>query len=315
MAMKKTILTIFTINIILLIFFLVCIEAYTFKRTYESTKTDIAKFNKPYEEKGDPFRFKIDYECPKKFNYNDYKNELRPVNYKKSNKRPVLFFGCSFTEGMGLKNEQTLAYKISELTNRTTYNRGKSSTGPQFMYYQLNDKNFKKEVPDAEYIIYTFIWVHFERLYNYRTCQFVKDLNLRYKVVNNHLVEVNPVFPPFYSLYTVKNLQYAIEKKKTDQEIKDNKLFNLMMEECFKLAQKKYPHSKFVILEYPDWNKKNLSSEEIKKLQNMGFVFIDAEKLVGHNFDDNKYILEDKLHPSELVWNEVAPKLVKKLKL
>lgn len=313
--MKKIVIKILVINILLILVAMIGIEAYTYKKTYEETKADIAKFNKAYEKSGDPFRFKIDYEYPKAFNYEEYKLHLRPVNYKKSNKRPVLFFGCSFTEGLGLKNEQTLAYKISELSNRTTYNRGKSSTGPQFMYYQLNDKNFKKEVPDAEYIIYTFIWAHFERLYNYRTCRFIKYLNLRYKIVNNHLVEVDTIFPPIYSLYTVKNIQYDIEKRKTIQEEKDNKMFNLMMEECYKLAQEKYPHSKFVILEYPDWTKKKLPISEIKRLEKMGFVVVNAENLVGHSLSDNKYILEDKLHPSESAWSEVAPKLVKKLEL
>lgn len=313
--MKKIVLVVFIVNILLLICLFVCIEAYTYKKTYDFTKADVSKFNKVFEKKGDSFRFKIDYEYPKKFNYAEYKKTMRPVNYKKSTKRPILFFGCSFTEGLDLNKEQTLAYKISDLTNRTTYNRGKSSTGPQFMYYQLNDKNFKKEVPDAEYIIYTFIWVHFERLYNYRTCQFLNYLNLRYKNVNNQLVEVKPTFAPIYSLYTIKNLQYGIEREKTVQEEKDNKLFNLMMDESFKLAQKKYPHSKFVILDYPDWHKKRLPSKEVKDLQNMGFIVVDVEDLIGHSLDDRKYLLEDNIHPSELVWDEVAPKLVKKLNL
>lgn len=313
--MKKIIIKIIIINLLLILVALIGIETFTYKKTYEETKADIAKFNIPYEKSGDPFRFKTDYTYPRKFKYEEYKLHLRPVNYKKSNKRPVLFFGCSFTEGLGLKNEQTLAYKISELSSRTTYNRGRSSTGPQFMYYQLNDKNFKKEVPDAEYIIYTFIYAHLERLYNYRTCTLVNNLNLRYKIVNNSLEEVHIIFPPIYSLYTVKNIQYGIEKKEIQQEEKDHKMFNLVMEGCYKLVQQKYPHSKFVILDYPDWTRKKLPLTEVKNLQEMGFIVINAESLVGHSFNNNKYILEDNLHPSELAWNEIAPKLVKKLKL
>ena len=54
---------------------------------------------------------------------------------------------------------------------------------------------------------------------------------------------------------------------------------------------------------------------EIKNLEKIGIVYINAEELVGHKLRDFKYRVSDKEHPSELFWEEITPALVKKLDL
>lgn len=311
---KKIIIIILAVNLTLFLGLFIIAEIIAYKEFFNINKTAIEGNNRIQTKLGKK-TVKQGYSFYNKFSYKEYKKYLRDVNYGKSKKRPVLFFGCSFTEGYGLKNEQTLPYKITKITNRTTYNRGKCSTGTQFVYYQLNEKTFKNEVPDSEYIIYTFIGGHLSRLYNYQAYPLTTGINLRYKVVKNQLQEIKPAFLPFYSLFIVKNIQSAIATKASFEEGKNYSLFNKIMKESIKLAQNKYPNSKFVLLEYPETGAKKLPQEEILKLENMGFIFINAEKLVGHELNDNKYKVEDHYHPSELAWNEIAPKLVNKLGL
>lgn len=313
--MRKNILIILVINLLLFLILIVGLEAYTYKETIDANVNSINNFNKLLKKEKRTYRSEIKYKSPKKFEYTKIKKSFRPVNYVKSNKKPVVLFGCSFIQGTGLENNQTLAYKISKLSNRTTYNRARYSTGPQFMYYQLNDKAFKQEVPDAEYIIYTFIGVHLPRLYDYQTCPFSTEINLRYKIFDNKLVEIKPAFMPFYSLYMVKKIQSKLVAPKISKEEANYNLFNCIMKESIDIAKKKYPNSKFVILEYPDGANKKLSQDEILKLEYMGFVFVNVEKLIGHNLNDSKYKVADNYHPSEAAWNEITPKLVQKLKL
>lgn len=314
--MKKAVFII-AINFILLLIFLIGAEAYTYKhykQTFEKNKQTIEKNNQAYEQGGNHYRFKQEYSYPLKFEDTQGIKFFKPPKYGNGNKKPVIFFGCSFTEGAGLTDEQTLAYKISQLTGRTTYNRGKGSTGTQFMYYQLSTPELKYEVPEAEYIIYTFIWDHLFRLYNYQACPLVTGLNLRYKVVNGKLEEIKPAFVPFYSLYLVKKFQVDIADKKAIEEEQNFKLFNFIMKESIKLAQKTYPQSKFVIIEYPDSHTQTLPPDEVIKLKDMGFVVVNAEEMLGHNLQDSKYRLVDN-HPSKLAWEEIAPKLARKLNL
>lgn len=311
--MKKAI-TIIAINFIILLIFLAGAEAYVYRQTLEKNKQTIELNNKVYEQKGDSFRFKQEYTYPLKFDDANGIKIFKRVIYGNSIKRPLIFFGCSFTEGAGLRDEQTLAYKVSKLTGRTVYNRGKGSTGAQFMYYQLSTPALKEEVPDAEYMIYTFIWDHLYRLYNYQACPLITGVNLRYKIVNNKLEEIKPAFLPLYSLYSVKKIQLNIANKNGLKEEQNFKLFNFIMNESIKSAHKSYPNSKFVMIEYPDYHQKTLPPDEIQKLKDMGFVFINAEQLLGHDLKDSKYRLVDN-HPAELAWEELAPKLVHKLNL
>lgn len=316
----KKLLTIIAVNLIILLIFMTGAESYSYKKDLEANPQSFEQFirdtkDKTYENENAFLKLAQRYPYPQEFNYDKYKEHMRPINYGLSNKKPIIFFGCSFTEGARLQLTQTLAFKISNLTNRTTYNRGKNGTCTQFMYYQLNDKNFKNEVPNANCIIYTFIWDHLARLHSDQLNPFTNVLNLRYKITNNKLEEVKPSFIPFTMLYVVKNIQCGRTETEIAKEQTNYNLFNLMMKESFEIAQKKYPNSKFVILEYPVTFGKKLPQEEILKLENMGFTFIDIEELLGHDLDDAKYRTEDQYHPSELAWNEIAPKLVQKLNL
>ena len=78
------------------------------------------------------------------FNPNSYDKDYRkPSIVHNSTKKPIVLFGCSFAAGSGLKDDETLSARISQLTNRSVYNRGDEGLGPQMMLYQLQTKKIK----------------------------------------------------------------------------------------------------------------------------------------------------------------------------
>lgn len=311
---NQNLVKIILINFLILILAAIFIEVCSYNEYKKIFASYIESQNKVNERLESP-KVKLGYKLIKKFDYDKFKTEMKRPVYMNSKKRPLLFMGCSYTYGWGLNNDQLLSTKMAKLTNRTSYNRGIAASGAQHIYYQLNRYDFYKEVPDAEYIIYTFIYDHISRLYKHQLAFFGLETNLRYKVKNGKLEEVKPLFLPMYSLYTVRRIQYGIEKKEVANREQSFDFFLITMKESLKLARKHYKNVKFVILTYQDPSNETLTEQEFESLRKAGFIVIDAEELVGHELTSQKYRIEDGDHPSEKAWNEVAPKLAKALKL
>ena len=253
-------------------------------------------------------------------------NSLTKVYKGNSKKRPVITIGCSYVKGIGLEDNQTFAYKLNKYTGRTTYNRGIGGTGPQMVYRQLSDKNFTKQIPDAEYVIYVFIYNHVDRLFPKIYGFFSNEVNLNYELKNGELKELKHHFSSFYFFHTVKKfIAYQALKERTTEQNNNRPLFFKIMEESAKAAKKNYPDAKFVFVEFPEAfmckseyaaGTRELSAAQIKRLEDSGIIYINAEQLVGHDFRDvKKYRLADEDHPNERVWDEIVPALSRKLKL
>ena len=115
---------------------------------------EMAKMYKKHYDYFHEDKLKIKYKPVKKFNYDKIvMSKVKDKIYKGNKKGAIVTIGCSYTAGEGLQENQTFAYKLNKYTGRTTYNRGVSASGPQLVYRQLSDIDFKKQIPDAEYII------------------------------------------------------------------------------------------------------------------------------------------------------------------
>lgn len=325
--MKINLKKIFIINICLLVVVLISLEAYAFY-TYRIRCAPIV-YRHAHMLKNNPDEYikqnMPHYELPRKYDYKKIVSVLKTRFYLGSEKRAIITIGCSYTDGVGLNYNQTFAAKLNKYTRRLIYNRGLSASGPQFVYRQLSDENFTNEIPDAEYVIYTFIYDHFKRVYRTMVQMYSSDLSLRYDVKNGKLKER---FRPFWFMYwsfLLKSCAEYDDKVTYDKEKENNfPLFMKIMEESALQTKKNYPDSKFVLLEVPESGlcydnyvpgTMELNREEIKTLENMGIIYINAEELVGHKLRNPKYKVSDKEHPSELFWEEVVPKLAKKLDL
>lgn len=319
----KKILKIAAVNIFIVILILGILEAFSYLQYTNKHKDSLDKLNNAFAAKiGRPL-LSFGYKMPRRFNYEIFKKVYRNTVYGDNSKGSILLFGDSFAQGFLLKDNQTLHYKLSKKTGRTVYNRAMSSMGPAFTYYSLlNDKNLTPENANIKSIYYILIWDHLNRLYTYYCSPFGNQLNIRYEEViekkderKKTLKEIEPSFIPFYSSFLVKEIQEIIVNHKFYNEENNFELFNALMSETIKLSKEKYPGSKFVILEYPDWYNKRLPEKEIETLKSFGADFINVEELVEHTLTDKEYLIEDGLHPSEKAWDEISDKLIETVKL
>ena len=281
------------INLLLIIMALTFVEAYSFNRT----KIDNEKFKTQADrlEANSTRQYKTQYRLLEPFNTTLFRN-----SFIKDNANNIVWFGCSFAEGAGLNDNQTPCYKISELTGKSCINKAKGATGAQFMYYQINDDKIMDDAKTADFIIYTFIWNHIQRLYNYQVNPLIDMFNLRYKIIDGNLVDITPQFNPLYSSFFVKRILNKIVFEQAKQESYNFRLFNKIMKETYNISQKRYPNSKFIFIEFPELSKKELPDYEVKDI--IGNVDIY----------DQKYWLPDNIHPTEQAWDLILPTIVEK---
>lgn len=310
--MKK----ILVINIILLLFVFLISEITSYCILLGRYKEALENFNIITENKTViPLNYKKTTLETKK----DLLSSFRPIEERNTKKRPIILFGCSYTEGFGLKDKQTFSYKLANYTNRTIINRGKSGTGLNFLYLQLSEEEIRKTLPkNPEYIIYTLIPDHFARLYRYRAF-ILGDLSLRYKIKNNKLVQDKPIFINPHSLFTILLLEEYIEQTKYKNDFENFTLFNKVMDESYKLIKEHYPYTKFVILYYegPHDINNEILDETLKKYikQNEDIILIEVNKELPEIQKNREYWQIDEEHPSSQAWNLIVPMVAKKLNI
>ena len=294
------------ISFFIFLFLLGILEAYSFYLTHkenEEFKLIAKRINKTASD------YKTEYKLLIPFQTNIYRNSIIKENSKN---KPILWFGCSFAEGCGVEDSSTPCFKISELTQRSCINKSKGTTGTQFMYYQLKQDNFKSTYPEADYIIYTFIWDHLQRLYNYQVNPLIYMHNLRYEIQGDKLKEINPQFNPLYSSFLVKRILNKKIRLAGNKERQDFKLFNKIMKETANIIKEKYPNAKFIMLEFPQISDLRLPDNEIKELETYGITVLRVKDFLPNDIDvtDEQYWLEDKLHPTSEFWDMFLPKIV-----
>lgn len=253
--------------------------------------------------------------------YDFSKFQIRPVIKGDTNKGAVLFYGCSYTYGSKLNENQTLPYKFAKLTNRTVYNRAIEGAGPQQMLYDITtNKKVYDGIKKADFAIYTFINDHLHRQYYYTYVPFPIDeknfmADIRYKLNKNYELElINPKYVFLYSSYIIKRIQdYIIEKNVQNPE--SFILFKAILDESRFQLQKRYPNIRFVIIEYKDTGAIIFDKETENIFKNDSYIVFEAEELAGHELMSSKWRLDDKEHPSEAAWDDIVPNLVKKLRL
>ena len=262
------------------------------------------------------------------YDFHKHRDRGKFYSHGNSDKRPIITVGCSYTSGVFLRKKETLAGQLRKITGRNVYNLGLPATGPQIVYEQLADPKLKESIPDAEYVIYIFLHNHILRQFMRIITPNLGDVSPTYYIDSEgNLKKRKYIFPKFvYSLFLYRNyLEYKLQKEEQNELESGLPLFMKTMEECVKAMKNNYSDSKFVLIEFPqaaicspDYVEKSqeLKDDEIKKLKDMGIIYINAEELVGHKFRDiEKYRIADRDHPNGKVWEEIAPALKKRLNL
>ncbi len=258
-----------------------------------------------------------------KNNFNYFRNNIYNKNY---NNKAIIFFGCSYTFGAQLSDEQTLSNKLAKKLNINVYNFGICASGIQHMLSLLQNNifyNLIKEEP--QYAIYTIIPDHFGRLqkYIFPSPMMANGINLQYELKNSKLKKRYIPLNLFSKSFLVKSIYYQIDTKRNDFEpnIKEqnNLLAYYIFTESFQILKKKYPNIKFIILRYEtenDYAEEYENNKIWENLQKQGIIIINSSDLIGRKFKyASEDTCEDQYHPSEKAWDLLVPKLIEQIEL
>lgn len=309
------------------VIFLVLIFAISEIACYFIIKSSIGEYYDEYNriaKKNNKPLMSLRYNWVKQFNQDDYKFLERPVCYGKNHKKSVLFIGCSYTYGAGVKEEETLSYLVNKYTGRTTVNKAIPGGSIINSLITLTDDSFYKiykKVSEPEYVIYTYINDHLGRIYSTYKVNFITN-NMKYELMPDFQVENGEVIVktqpkylyPLFCLYTTKAIANYYAYGLHSQEESDKRMFDLLMA-AKTITDKKFKNSKFVVISYKDGSLTPLSEDLTEKLSDNGFIVLDAEKLAGHELESEKWRAEDKEHPNAEAYRDVAKGLVKALHL
>ena len=97
----------------------------------------------------------------------EYGRRTVPGAHRSASRRSILFFGCSFTFGEGVNDDQTMPFYVAEASSTyRVYNYGVSGYGPQQMLVQLENPELPDQVEnkDEAIAVYTFIDHHIQRV-------------------------------------------------------------------------------------------------------------------------------------------------------
>lgn len=252
---------------------------------------------------------------------------LRPIEYKNNEKSPILLFGCSVTYGHGLKEEETFAHILSDSTQRTVINLARQGESSAFFYYILSHQDIFNEIiknklinkKAPEYAIYTYIPMHEDRNLIYRYNIKSEIFRIRYKLINNNLIEDRVAFPLLHSLYSVIIIEEITNKINCLNKEYKEKLFSKLMKESIKILKKNFPDIKTYIIFYPaNFRNKNADyKHEIEMLNKIdeNTKVIDLTSLNKEIYNREYWLEQDPGHPSALAWRKNIPIIINELNI
>ncbi|MBQ4123945.1 hypothetical protein IJD44_09560 [bacterium] len=238
-------------------------------------------------------------------------------------KKSVIIMGCSFGFGVDLKDGQTLPDKIQTMTGRKTLNLAYPAHGIQHVLYKIkNFDEFNNEVENAEYVIYIFITDHLRRLYLNYFDKYAQYKYLRYIKKNNTLIENNFSVVPldYFKTTTIarRSNDFFYTLKSDDEKFDFLKMHIL---ESQKELKKKNPNCKFVTIVYNTsvtserMGVANFHTDRWTELEDEGIIVINFDTAKYDFLNEDKYIAQDELHPSEAAWDRLMPTIIRRLKL
>lgn len=245
-----------------------------------------------------------DFLCPnyEKF-YQRFPKDTPPPSLIeiKNDKKPIVIFGCSFADGVFLKDEDKFSYRLYEATERNVYNKAMVGQGLQYMLYQLENEKFYQEFPEPEYVIYVYINDQLRRLY--KECAPMMKSPF-YKIgKNGKLKKINNPFYYSFPMLCIRYMEQVPENDETYSFLRQHFIY------AKELADKHWKNAKWILILYEETPVKYF--EELKKY---GYTVVVLKDLVPDDFYTNlKYrISETDPHPSKEAWLTITPNFVAK---
>jgi len=247
-----------------------------------------------------------------------HSRRVTPFRNTRQARKFILFFGCSFTFGQGVEDEETLPFFVGQLApDYEPYNYGVIGYGPQQVLIKLEDTTLRREIEQDEGIlIYTFIHDHVYRVigtinhHGRERPYYVLDANgdLQRK---GDMVSGRPGIALWYWLVgksqTAQYFQLGFNWRITEDDIR---LTARIIVEAHNAFSSMFNHSKFYVLMYP--NPASHSRKELIPLfEAAGVKVIDYSELFDPS--DPAFRIEGDPHPTPKAYQMVAAKLTRDL--
>lgn len=235
----------------------------------------------------------------------------------------TLFFGCSFTLGAGVNDNETLPYYYSQnFPSMNVYNYGGSGFGPQQILAVLADTDVKNQVAPATTRtigIYVFLNFHVQRavgkpsVYNNFGKYFpYYELDESNQLIHKGtFISGRPIRSKLYDwINSIPFFATRFEILNEAPSEQDILVTARIIEESSKSFFQKFASKDFFVLIYPGSDRK-INSKIKLFLENRGIKYFDYSDLVDMNASSNR--LKD-AHPSAATHRTVASHLVQDLR-
>ena len=216
--------------------------------------------------------------------------------------------GCSYVYGDNIEENETISHQFAKLTNHPVYNRACRGWGlAQFLYQSEREDFYTQFKEEPEFIIYTLIYDHVNRVDKHKIVPLGIELQPKYKIKNNKLVRVNP--KPWDYLFVFQQYQYH---KNMIHNTFSDKLLKLYFTQTEEEIRKHWKNTKLVIFVYDGMDGYKEALDELEK-KNL-YTVIWLKDISDIDVKDKKYQV-DGWHPTGNVWKILLPPLIKKLEI
>ena len=269
-----------------------------------------------------------------KYSIDSLHRRITPFDTAIPRSKYALFFGCSFTFGEGVNDNQTLPFYFAKYYYQYhPYNYGYGGYGPQQMLEKLKSPTIRQEVKEGEGIlVYTLIDCHIWRAIGSmrRHAGWAKDFpyycidDKDYLIRKGTFTTGRPFTAKIYSLLgkseILKRFNIEIPWKLSDKHFE---LFCRILLESKRLFKEKFASDKFYVLIFPRsvlFKECLMPYFEKYKIEYFDYSQLDFKTLL-EELSKEEYPREIKLyykydnHPTALTYQLLARQFVSDLKL
>ncbi|MCP1384784.1 hypothetical protein [Runella salmonicolor] len=252
-----------------------------------------------------------------RFATDKYSRRITPDSPKGASKY-ALFFGCSFTFGDGLNDNQTLPYFFQSLNQQyKSYNYAFNSYTTTHMLAHLNRTSFSQEIQEKEGVaFYIFYTGHLER--NIPSLSWGRSWDGNYLVYDKNSLEKTGIIkqkePIKYWLFNKANNLAFLKLFQINYPLRITKE-NLaktadIIEDAYRVYTEKFANKNFIVLVYPGSQLPTLVKQ---RLHNLQIRILNYEDLF--TLKQSEFWIKGDGHPNEKANRRVAQEIIADLKV
>ena len=234
----------------------------------------------------------------------------RPIENENS-KPEIVLFGCSFTYGDLLNDNETFSYQLAKETGYKVINRAKSGWSVQHMLFQLENDDFYKIVPKSDYVIYLHIPQHIRRVYLPGDW----DKNIYYKKTKDgKLVLKQHSFNYFHTNLIGQIISWYSCKLGEFSEKELDFYFQHFTQSVENIRKHWGNDTKIIFFNYYDnYTHDDITEKYYNQMKEQGVIIVKLKDLSKTDYTDSKYKIENDGHPNAKAWREITPLFIEYL--